>query len=545
MKKHVGYLYLLVCAAALSSCQSADNNTSKTVFNLNLDEGLTSLDPAFCRNRNTIWIDNQLYNGLVQINDSLQTMPAIANSWDVSADGLVYTFYLRDDVFFHDDARFKNGLGRKVTANDFVYSFSRLIDPKVASSGSWIFSDKITGPEAFYALNDSTFRITLRQPFAPFISMLTAQYCSVVPHEVVEFYGKDFRSHPVGTGPFKFKYWKEGETLVLLKNERYWERDAGGKQLPYLDAVQAGFIDDKQTSFLEFMKKKLDFLNDIDGSYRDDILTKTGTVTKKYIGRFKLSTGPFLNTAYLGMLVDTNLAIVKNSPLKKLKVRQAINYAIDRRNLIKYLRNGLATPGEAGFIPNGMPGFDAGKLDGYNYNPAKCRQLLAEAGYPNGKGMPVIQLNSTVAYHNLIEYVQGQLDRVGIKTNVEVIHGASLREMIAKNGINFFYGSWIADYPDGENYLSVFYSKNKIPFGPNYTGFNNKVFDNLYESSYHVKDDEERYSLYQRMDNLVLQQAPMVVLYYDKRINLYQNNISGFSANPQNLLELKRVKKNK
>ena len=543
MNRLAGYLYLFVLCVALSSCRSADDNSTKTVFNLNLDEGLTSLDPAFCRNRNTIWMDNQLYNGLVQLNDSLHTIPAIAKNWDISADGLIYIFHLRNDVFFHDDAHFRGGVGRQVTAADFAYSFSRLIDPKVASSGSWIFSDKITGKEAFEAVNDSTFRITLKQPFAPFISMLTAQYCSVVPHEVVEFYGKDFRSHPIGTGPFKFKYWKEGETLVLLKNEKYWERDDNGAALPYLDAVQAGFIDDKQTSFLEFMKKKLDFLNDIDGSYRDDILTKTGHITQKYEGRFKLSTGPFLNTAYLGMLVDTNLAIVKNSPLRKLKVRQAINCAIDKRNLIKYLRNGLATPGEAGFIPKGMPGFNEEAVNGYDYDPVKCRRLLAEAGYPNGKNMPVIQLNSTVAYHNLIEYVQGELDRAGIKTNVEVVHGASLREMIAKNGINFFYGSWIADYPDGENYLSVFYSKNKIPFGPNYTGFNNKTFDRLYESSYHVKDDTLRHAIYQQMDNLIMEKAPVVVLYYDKRVNLYQNNISGYSTNAQNQLTLKRVKK--
>jgi oligopeptide transport system substrate-binding protein len=174
MSRRPGYLSILLLSVVLSSCQSADESSAKTVFNLNLDEGLTSLDPAFCRNRNTIWMDNQLYNGLVQIDDSLQTIPAIAKSWNVSADGLSYTFHLRNDVFFHNDPHFKNGKGRKVTAADFAYSFSRLIDPKVASSGSWIFSDKITGKEAFQAVNDSTFRITLRQPFAPFISMLTA-----------------------------------------------------------------------------------------------------------------------------------------------------------------------------------------------------------------------------------------------------------------------------------------------------------------------------------------------------------------------------------
>ena len=543
MNKLTGRLNILfLLCAILASCNSTETGNHQTIFNINLDEGLTSLDPAFCRNHNTIWMDNQIYNGLVQIDDSLKTSPCIAKSWEVSTDGKVYTFHLRNDVNFQDDPHFKNGIGRKVTAADFVYSFSRLIDPKVMSSGSWIFSDKVTGRQVFEALNDTTFRITLKQPFAPFISMLTAQYCSVVPHEVVDFYGKDFRSHPVGTGPFKFKYWKEGEVLVLLKNEKYWEKDNKGSQLPYLDAIRATFIDDKQTSFMEFIKKDLDFFNDIDGSYRDDILTKSGQLTKKYKDQFIISTGPYLNTTYLGMLVDTTLPIVKHSPLRILKIRQAINYAIDKRKLVKYLRNSLGTPGDEGFIPKGMPGFSEADVKGYTYDPIKARQLLAEAGYTNGN-MPSIILTTTVAYHNLVEYVQGELERAGIRTKIEVTQGASLREMVAKNGINFFNGTWIADYPDGENYLSLFYSKNKIPFGPNYTGFNNAAFDKLFEQAYNVKSDEERYALYRQMDNIIMANAPVVVLYYDKRVNLYQNNISGYGVNAQNLLTLKRVKK--
>lgn len=526
-----------------TSCGSPAHGTRKTVFNLNLDEGLSSLDPAFCRNKNTIWMDNQLYNGLVQINDSLKTCPAIAKSWDISPDGRIYTFHLRNDVRFQDDPLFKNGIGRKVVAGDFVYSFSRLLDPKVASSGSWIFSDKVAGKSAFIAANDSTFVVKLNQPYPPFLSMLTSQYCSVVPHEVVDHYGKDFREHPVGTGPFRFKYWKEGEVLVLLKNQHYWEKDQNGVRLPYLDAVRATFIGDKQTSFMEFIRKKLDFLNDIDGSYRDDILTKSGRLTKKYKRKFVLSTGPYLNTVYLGMLVDTNLAIVKSSPLRILKIRQAINYAIDRQKMVKYLRNNMGTPGTSGFIPVGMPGFDAKAVQGYSYNPDKARQLLKEAGYPDGDSLPPIVLHSTEAYRSLIEYVQGQLDKIGIKTSVEITQGASLRELVGKNGVNFFYGTWIADYPDGENYLSVFYSKNKIPWGPNYTGFNNKPFDALFDESYHTPDDAKRYALYRQMDNLVMQHSPVVVLYYDKRVNLFQNDISGYSVNAQNLLTLKYIKK--
>ena len=537
-------LLLLSLFISLNSCNHSGSNSKKTIFNINLDEGLSSLDPAFARNQNTLWMDNQLYNGLVQIDDSLKTKPSLAKSWDISADGMVYTFHLRNDVYFHDHPIFKEGKGRRVMAADFVYSFSRLIDPKVASSGSWIFSDKVAGRKAFMAPNDTTFLIVLKQPFTPFISMLTAQYCSVVPHEIVEYYGKDFRQHPVGTGPFKFKYWKEGEVLVLLKNEHYWEKDKDGNSLPQLDAVRCTFISDKQTAFMEFLSKKIDFLNDIDGSYRDDILSKGGKVTQKYRGKFILNKGPYLNTIYLGMLVDSNLAIVKNSPLKNIKIRQAINYSIDKQNMIKYLRNSMGTSGKAGFIPAGMPGYDTNLVKGYNYNPDKAKQLLKSAGYPEGKNLPEIVLHTTIGYRSLIEYVQGELDKVGIKTSVEITQGSSLRELISKNGVNFFYGTWIADYPDAENYLSVFYSKNKIPYGPNYTGFNNKDYDALYEKAYHVINNEDRYAIYRKMDNLIMQQAPVVILYYDQRVNLYQNNISGYSVNAQNLLTLKRIIKN-
>ncbi len=537
------HIFTFIILFLFASCTTDTSTSKKTIFNINLNEGLSSLDPAFARNQNTLWMVNQVYNGLVQINDSLKTSPCIAKSWDISPDGTTYTFHLRGDVYFHDDPLFKNGIGRKAVASDFVYSFSRLIDPKTASSGSWIFSDKVSGKNAFTALNDSTLQIKLRQPFPPFLSMLTAQYCSVVPHEVVDYCGKDFRQHPIGTGPFKFKYWKEGEVMVLLKNEKYWERDKDGSRLPHVDAIRATFIGDKQTEFMEFISKKLDFLNDIDGSYRDDILTKSGQVTKKYKGKFILTTGPYLNTIYLGMLVDSSLAIVKNSPLRHLKLRQAINYAIDKQKMIKYLRNSMGTQGSAGFIPMGMPGFDAKEVHGYTYNPDKARQLLKEAGYPEGHNLPEIVLHTTVSYRSLIEYVQGQLDRVGIKTSVEITQGASLRELVSKNGVNFFYGSWIADYPDAENYLSVFYSKNRIPWGPNYTGFNNKQFDALFEQAYNEPNDKKRYALYRQMDNLVMQQSPVVVLYYDKRVNLYQDNISGYSVNAQNLLVLKRVVK--
>ena len=537
------YIFWFFYICIFISCQDDKNTQNKKTFNINLDQGLTSLDPAFARNQNAIWMTNQIFNGLVQIDSTLKTVPCIAKRWEVSKDALTYTFHLRNDVYFHNDPAFKNGKGRKVVAEDFAYSFYRLIDPKVASSGGWIFSDKVKDQHNFKALNDSTFQISLLRPFPPFMSLLTAQYCSVVPHEVVEQYGKEFRSHPVGTGPFRFKYWKEGEILVLLKNEHYFEKDVNGKQLPYLDAVKASFISDKQSGFMSFIKKDLDFYYSVDGSYRDDILTKTGKMTSKYKGKFTLTKNPYLCTEYVGILVDTNLAIVKKSPLRFKKVRQAINYSIDRVKLIHYLRNGIGTPATSGFIPKGMPGYDSLAVRGYAYNPALASKLLAEAGFPDGKGLAEVTLNTTTTYKDLIEFIQGELSAIGIRTKIDVSPSASLRELMAKNNVNFFRGSWISDYADGENYLSMFYSKNKVPYGPNYTAYYNKTFDRLFEQSYYEPDDAKRFKLYQQMDQMVMDAAPVIPVFYDESVVMLQNNISGYGFNPLSLMILKKVQK--
>jgi len=294
---------------------------------------------------------------------------------------------------------------------------------------------------------------------------------------------------------------------------------------------------------MNFIKKDLDFFNSVDGSYRDDILTKSGKMTSKYKDKFQLIKGPYLCTEYVGILVDPDKKIVQNSPLRLKKVRQAVNYSIDREKLIKYLRNSVGTPATSGFIPRGMPGFDSTRVKGYNYNPALAAKLLAEAGYPNGKGMPEVTLSTSTTYKDLIEFIQGELSNIGIRAKVDVSPSASLRDMMSKNEVNFFRGSWIADYPDGENYLSVFYSKNRVPFGPNYTGYFNDEFDRLFEQSYFESDNKKRYELYYKMDNMVMEHSSVVPVLYDQAVVMLQNNISGYPINPLSLMILKKVKK--
>lgn len=537
----------LLCILLLISCTGNKNDdNSKTVFRYNETAGISSLDPAYAKDQACIWATNQVYNGLVQLNEKLQVLPCIAKSWEISDNGLIYTFHLRNDVFFHDDELFKNAKGRKVTAADFVYSFNRIIDPKIASPGAWIFNcanDSLNNNTFnFKALNDSTLLIGLKRPFPPFIGLLSMQYCSVVPKEIVEHYGKDFRKHPIGTGPFKLKMWKEGVKLVLAKNENYFETD-GGLRLPYLDAVAITFITDKQSVFLEFLKGNIDFMSGIDPSYKDELLTRNGRLNPKYKNKVNLLTQAYLNTEYLGFLVDSLSPLLANSPTRFKAVRQAINYGIDRKKMMKYLRNNIGFPGIYGFIPVGMPSFDSTKMMAYDYNPQRAKELLSDAGFPDGEGLPEIMLSTTSSYIDICEYIQHQLSEIGIKIKIDVNPPATLREMVAKSKVAFFRGSWIADYPDAENYLALFYSKNFCPRGPNYTHFFSNAYDELYKSSQYETNDSVRFEYYHKMNKLIMDEAPVVVLYYDQVLRFFQENISGLTSNPMNLLNLKYVKK--
>lgn len=543
--KKFDFFLIFILSITLWGCNRNNKfDESRTVFRYNESSGINTLDPAFARDQSIIWACHQLYNGLVQIDDSMNVKPCIAKSWEISKDGKEYTFHLREDVYFHETDFYQFPKKRKVLANDFIFSFNRIIDVKTASPGAWVFTNaarKKDGKLNMEAPNDSTLIIHLNIPFPPFLGILSMQYCSVVPWEVVEKYGKDFRNHPIGTGPFKFKMWKEGVKLVLRKNEDYFEFE-NNQRLPYIDAVAISFIVDKQSAFLEFVKGNLDFLSGIDATYKDELLTSAGKLNPKYQNQFKMLTMPYLNTEYLGFLVDSELDNEKNNPLMIKEVRQAINYGFDRQKMMQFLRNNIGEEAFNGIIPRGLPGFTANRQYGYNYNPEKSRQLLAKAGFPSGKGLKPIILSVSASYLDLSQYIQSELTKIGINLKIEVNPPATQRDLISKSKLSFFRGSWIADYPDAENYLSLFYSPNFTPGGPNYTHYKNPIFDDLYEKSQKTIDDSVRYYLYAKMDSVMMADAPIIVLYYDQVVRLVQNNIEGLGNNSMNLLSLKKVK---
>lgn len=545
--KHIQlFLFCMVTIAITTTCKDSKEETDeRTVFNYNEMAGISGLDPASANNTEDIWGVNQLYNGLVQLNDSLQVTPCIAKRWFTSDDGLTYTFILRDDVYFHDNQCFENGKGRKVTAKDFVISFNRLYDARVSSAVSLLSNidrTEKTGYKGFTSTNDSTFVIYLKEPISAFLSVLTMKYFSVIPYEAADFYGQDFRRNPVGTGPFKFKLWEEGTKLVLLKNEKYFEFD-GNTRLPYLNAVTISFVKDRETAFMELLNGKYDMLSGADAFNINEVLDKNGNLQPIYAEKFVLQKQNFLKTDYLGILVDENIDLVKKSPLRIKALRKAINYGFDRVKMVKFFRNNIGYPATAGFIPNGLPSFDEKIVKGYTYNPEKVRQLLIEAGYPDGKNLPEITLHTTDNYLEQIEFIQSQLAENNIKVNISVDKPVVLRQAVASCEYNLFKKSWVGDYADEENFMNSFYSKNFSPVGSNYTHYKNPEFDVLFEKAVREPNREVKNVLYQQMDQMLIDDAPFVPLYYDQVIRLVHKNIKDLNTNAMNLLNLKLVKK--
>jgi len=254
-----------------------------------------------------------------------------------------------------------------------------------------------------------------------------------------------------------------------------------------------------------------------------------------------LSKRPQLDIEYLGILMDSASPLVQHSPLRFRKVRQAINMAFDRRKMLLYLRNSIGVPAESGFIPAGLPVFDTTAVKGYRYDLDSARKLLAEAGFPGGAHLPVIRLLTLPAYADLASFVAKEVQETGINIQVELVQKSLLMDETAKSQVLFFRGNWIADYPDAENFLGVFYGRNPAP--PNYTRFNNAVFNALYEKSLEENNDSLRKEEDNEMDRMIVAEAPIVPLWYDEALRLVSPGVQGLIPNGLNLLELRYVKK--
>lgn len=550
----VRFIFLgLVQLLLFGSCESPKSSDGHKVFRYNETGTISSLDPAFATYISNTWAVGQMYNAPLEFDEKLQIKPSLAKKWEVLEDGKTYRLTLRDDVKFHDHKRFPNGVGRTCTAHDMEYSLKRICDTTgIYNKGIWIFKDKVLkdhrgmiSDTCFKALNDTTLMIYLERPVPYFLQILCMPFCYVVPADLAAYYGKDFGRNPVGTGAFQFHSWDEGNALIMTKNPHYWKRDQAGKALPYLDALEVSFLSDVNQSFRAYQLGYFDFATRIGESVIDEVLYPDGSIRQEVSTLYDVVKAPYLSTDYLGFQLDSKAEVYtdseKGSPFLNLDFRKALNYAVDRKRIITLLRNGLGLEGNHGFLPPAMPYFHSQNVKGYQFDQKLALEHLKASGFDPQK---VKGLKLTVAkqYKELAEFLSKTWKEVlGVEVEIQMNEGKVCIDLAETGRISFFKMGWIADYPDGENFLTLFYGPNFSPSGPNRTHFKSSQFDALYRKAAKVNDPNQRGAIYEQMDAIMMEQSPIIVLNYDQILMLKNKNVKGLYLDPMNSLVLEGV----
>lgn len=560
----------LLFALVLTSC-GGGNGKSKVhkiakggikyggYFRCNEAEYFKSLFPLNITESVGHHIISQICEGLVCFNPKdLTVEPALAESWTVSPDAKTYTFKIRPGVYFQDDTCFAGRKGRLVTANDFVYCFNKLCSPDVKNSGYSFYLPVIAGAKEHYkamqnndaptppigvaALNDSTLQIQLAQPSADFLSRLALPFATLFPKEAVDYYKGDINFHAVGTGPYRLKAVKQDDAVILVRNDKYRGKDEFGNQLPYMDGIKISFIKEDKTEMLEFQKGNFEMKYRLPFDMIDDIIDDQKQLKGDY-KKYVLQIQPELTTQFYGFLTQDKVFSDKN-------VRLAFNYAIDRAKIADYTSKGEGIPCFNGIVPIGMPGYDNNLVKGYSFDVAKAKAYLAKAGYPDGKGFPkvTIETNSGGGRNEKVaETVQKMLiENLGIDVDITQVVWAQHTNNIETGKANFWRFAWIADYPDPINFLNLFYGKNvpKTFEEASYTNpfrYINPKYDALYEKALATSDAAGRYKICAQLDQMVVDDAPCMLIYYSVNRRLVQPYVRNLFANGMEYRDFKGV----
>jgi peptide/nickel transport system substrate-binding protein/oligopeptide transport system substrate-binding protein len=501
-------LGLFLCVFYAASVSIASGPVSGGKYNIPLSGEPNSLDPAYITDIYSVNVANNLFDGLVEYDKDLNIVPAIADIWKIARDHRSYTFLLRKDVHFHN--------GRPVTADDFVFSFERILAPATQSPVASFFMN-IEGAKAFnegtadrvsgiVAKDPHTLLIRLEQPYAPFLSILAMANAKVVPKEAM---GEDFSKNPIGTGPFRMESWESEKSIILSANKEYFNGS------PYLDTLyfQIYPSHEVENMFSDFERGYLE--ESIIPSEKYELIKTSADYTKRY----NLVSKPLLNLVYIGMNVNM-------PPLDNIKVRQAISYAVDTDKIVKEITKrgcirakGILPPGIAGFNPDFI---------GYTYNLDKARQLLEEAGYPGGKGIPPLELwtfSKSESVQLELEAYQKYLKAVGITIIPRVAENwQHFLSLIDGKKVPLFYAAWYADYPDPDNFLYVLcHSKSRT----NRMGYANPIIDQTLEEARREIDYMKRVDIYREAQRLIMSEAPIITQHVNSFNYLFQPWVKG------------------
>lgn len=510
---------------------------SATVFG-QVMEGLVSLDPA-----------------------ALKIKGQIASSWTISDDGTVYLFDIRNDIYFHPHETFKNKKERLLTPADVVKTFELVCSPTKSGGESVAYShllkDAIKGAQEFFEgksksiegikVKGNKVELTLIQKDDNFLYKLSQVQLAIHSKKVIE---KDLISEIIGTGPFTFHNYKAGENseIYLAKNEEYYEKDEKGYQLPYIDTLKFIIQNRKLEQLDLFENKEIDLI----------LALPTSKITKMVEGRLSdfNSTPPALMLNKNALLHTHYYSFNMEDPrFQDPRVRKAFNYAINKekigRDILKNQYDELGSYGIVPPIPNTFRGYDFSSVKevGYSYNPEKAKKLIAEAGYPNGKGFGTINLRFNIGDINSAvadEFAQQIFQVLGINVNIDGSDFEQLNnDAISGNG-DMFKSSWIADYPNPENFLNNFHSSNRPDkaankMGFNFSKYNNPVFDNLLEEAKKESNVGQKMKLYSKAEVELMKNPPIIPLWYSGDLQIVHSYVRNLHFNSLSLFNFKKV----
>lgn len=555
-----------IAAAALWACISCGTGPAPPptggsryggVFNLNETEMLRSIFPLTMTQASAFRIASQIYQGLVWFDPhDLTIRPCLADRWEVDPTGRRYTFHLREGVRFHDDPAFPDGQGRAVTAEDVVRCFNAICQRGTGDQVFWLFQDLVEGANACYgrapgeqgagvsgveALDDRTIRLTLTHPSPNFLQVIAHSGCWIYPTELVAAYGNDLMQHAIGTGPFSLKLARPGEAMVLERNAHYWDHDADGRQLPYLDGMRVTFVQDKDQEIEQFLQGRLSMVLEPSLSrvamLGDSVDRDTGRP------RFQVLSVPALAVQFFGFNAS-------KPPFNDVRVRRAVAMAIDRRALVDSVLQGLAVKADHGIVAPGLVGYPYALVPGIPFDPDSARRLLAAAGYPDGRGFPRLQLqlnNDGFGYVRVAAEVQNMLQReLHLAVSISVLPAKQHYERIESGSALFWREGWIADHPDPENFLALLYGKNAVtdtalPASLNNTRYANPVFDSLFNASRRIMDEKGRLRHLAMAERVAMSDIPVVPLYHQRLNMLLQPWVRDLPVNAIEYFDLSAV----
>jgi oligopeptide transport system substrate-binding protein len=534
--------------------------TSEALRYFGSTERIRGFDPVEAGDTASAAAVSKLYEGLLEYEYLVrpyEVRPLLAESMpEVSEDGLTYTFKIKKGVRFHDNKCFPDGKGRELTAEDFVYSWKRLADVRNKPKGWWIFEGRIVGLDEFHkksieghvdydepieglqAPDRYTLQIKLTKPYPQLLWILTMDYTFAVPREAVEYYGAEFLNNPVGTGPFLIKSWRRNYRIEYVRNPNYHgdtyptrgepeDEERGllqdaGKPLPLMDSVVEYVIADDSTAWLMFLAGQL-ASSGISRSNFDAVITRQRELTPELQARgIRFYQVPRMFTMYIGFNM-TDPVVGANK-----KLRQALAHAVDIDKWIEFYNNRMIPA--TGPIPPGVAGYDPKKPRPYPYDVERAKQLLAEAGYPDGRDPKTgrrlqLTLESGAAAdteaRQAIDLLASFFAEIGVELRPSYNNWPEFLKKLERKQAQMFQLGWIIDYPDAENFLLLFYSKNASP-GPNHANYDNLEFDRLYETVRTMQDSPERTELYKKMGSIVVEDCPWIFLTHPLAFGLFQ-----------------------